>query len=140
LRLLLRLAFLAAIFGTVGSLFFSEVLRFPPCTLCWYQRIFLFPLVAILGTAIWTEDSGYAKYALPLACIGLLISVYHNLIYYGLISEALSPCTQNLSCSAKQLELFGFVTIPLLSLICFLVLALTIALEFRCRKGNYDEK
>ncbi len=120
-----RINFLLVTAGTAGSLVFSEILGFPPCLLCWYQRICLYPLVAIFGAAIWTDDKGYRKYALPLTVAGLVISIYHNLLYFGFISEALVPCTKDVSCTSKQLEVFGFLTIPLMSLLCFgLVLAL----------------
>lgn len=125
----LQLNFLIALTGTLGSLYFSEVLRFPPCTLCWYQRIFLYPLVFIFGSALWTNDRGYKKYALPLAAVGLAIAIYHNLLYFGVITEALSPCKQGVSCSSKQLELFGFITIPLLSLASFLVICVLMSLD-----------
>lgn len=127
----LKLSFLISLLGTSGSLYFSEIMRFPPCALCWYQRIFLYPLVFIFGVAIWTGDDSYRKYALPLAALGLLISLYHNLLYYGLIEEALAPCTQGVSCSAKQLELFGIITIPLLSLSGFLIIVALVALDTR---------
>jgi len=119
----LQLNFLAATVATLGSLFFSEILKYPPCVLCWYQRICLYPLVLIFGTALWFNDSGYKRYAMPLIVSGSLIALYHNLIYYGFISEALSPCTEGASCSSRQLELFGFITIPLLSFLGFAALA-----------------
>lgn len=121
--------FVVSLVGTFGSLFFSEVMRFPPCALCWYQRIFLYPLILIFGVAVWTDDAGYRKYAFPVAVVGLLIAVYHNLLYYGLIAEALAPCTQGASCSSKQLELFGFITIPLLSMVGFLVIVALLVLD-----------
>ena len=43
----LWLAFLVALTATVGSLYFSEVARFTPCVLCWYQRIAMYPLVFV---------------------------------------------------------------------------------------------
>lgn len=125
-----RLGFLVAVLGTLGSLYFSEILRFPPCSLCWYQRIFLYPLVLIFGVALWTEDRSYAKYALPLSIVGLMISIYHNLLYYGFIAEELAPCTQDLSCSSRQLELFGFVTIPFLSMAGFFIINVLVAYDF----------
>jgi len=122
MSLFLKANFLLSLVATFGSLFFSEVMRYPPCALCWYQRIFLYPLVFVFGVAVWTDDSGYRKYAFPFAVTGTLIAAYHNLLYYGFIAEALAPCTQGVSCSSKQLELFGFVTIPLLSMVGFLVI------------------
>lgn len=111
----LRLNFLIASTATIGSLFFSEVMKFPPCTLCWYQRICIYPLVVIFGSALLTEDSGHRKYSVPLLLVGLVLAIYHNLIYFGIVAKELVPCTGTVSCSSKQLELFGFITIPLLA-------------------------
>jgi disulfide bond formation protein DsbB len=133
------MSFLIALGGTFGSLYFSEVMKFPPCSLCWYQRICLYPLVFVLGAAIWTEDRGYKKYALPLVLAGLGIAAYHNLLYYGIIPQAISPCTEGVSCSARQLELFGFVTIPLMSLVSFFGLAALVAFD-RSMVGGTRER
>ena len=82
---LLYPAWIIALVATVGSLFFSEVMQLPPCVLCWYQRIAMYPLVIIIGIGIITRDGSRMKnYALPLCLIGLAISIYHNLLYYGL--------------------------------------------------------
>ena len=118
---ILRISFLLALAGTLGSLYFSEFMKFPPCTLCWYQRIFMYPLVFIFAVGLWREDRSVWTYALPLSLAGLAIAGYHNLLYYGFISEGLVPCTKDLSCTTRQLELFGFITIPLMSLVGFLM-------------------
>ncbi len=128
-RSTLQLSFLTASLGTLGSLYFSEVLKYPPCVLCWYQRICLYPLVIIFGTALWFNDSKYKRYAVPFIVLGALIAVYHNLLYYGFIAEALSPCTGGVPCSSKQLELYGFITIPLLSLMGFVALGFLTAID-----------
>lgn len=123
----LKANFLVTLSATLGSLYFSEVLKYPPCPLCWHQRICLYPLVVIFGVAIWSDDHNYKRYALPLATIGASIAGFHNLLYYGLIDEGLSPCTAELSCTAQQLNIFGFITIPLLSLLGFItIIAFTI--------------
>lgn len=119
---LIRLCFIIALVATGGSLYFSEVLKYPPCVLCWYQRICMYPLVAIYFVALWTEDKNYSKFVFPLLVIGGIIAIYHNLLYYELIPDSITPCTQGVSCTSKQLEWLGFVTIPLLSLISFLSL------------------
>ena len=119
--------------SAAGSLFFSEVMDLQPCVLCWYQRIAMYPLVLIIGIGIVTKDVRWKTYALPLALIGLVISVYHNLVYYGVIPESLTPCTQGVSCSERQIEWFGFLTIPLMGLLSFLVITLTVAL-FKTKK------
>lgn len=136
----LRVNFLIASIATIGSLYFSEILKYSPCVLCWYQRISLYPLAIIFGTALWYEDMSYRRYAVPLNIIGLLIAGYHNLIYYHVISEELTPCAEGISCSSKQLELFGFVTIPLLSLTSFfMILAITVIEWLKIRKGVYEK-
>lgn len=115
-------AWLTALIGMAGSLFFSEVMDLPPCVLCWYQRIAMYPLVIIIGIGIVTADVRWKTYAFPLALIGLAISIYQNLLYYGIIPENLSPCTQGVSCTERQIEWLGFITIPLMGLLSFLVI------------------
>ena len=121
---LLYLAWIIALIATVGSLFFSEVMQLPPCVLCWYQRIAMYPLVLIIGVGIVTRDSRMKNYALPLCLIGLAISIYHNLLYYGLIPESITPCTEGISCTSRQIEWLGFITIPLMALSAFIGVAL----------------
>lgn len=113
--------FLCAI-ATLGSLFFSEVMKLPPCNLCWYQRIGLFPLLAIFTVGILTSDKNVTRYAWPVLSFGLAMAIYHNLLYYGVIPETLAPCTAGASCTSGQMVWFGFVTIPLLSLVTFLLI------------------
>lgn len=116
-------AWVLALFSAAGSLFFSEVMDLPPCVLCWYQRIAMYPLVLIIGIGIVANDDRWKTYALPLALTGLAISVYHNLVYYGAIPESLTPCTQGVSCSERQIEWLGFITIPLMGLASFITIA-----------------
>ncbi len=120
------LAWVIALTGMVGSLFFSDVMDLPPCVLCWYQRIAMYPLVVILGIGIISRDGRMKAYALPFCFIGLAISVYHNLLYYGLISEAITPCSEGIPCTARQLDLFGFISIPLMTLTAFVVIILSL--------------
>lgn len=118
------LAWITALVATVGSLFFSEVMQLPPCVLCWYQRIAMYPLVLIIGVGIISRDSRMKSYALPLALVGLVISVYHNLLYYGILPESIAPCTQGISCTSRQIEWLGFITIPLIALTAFVSVSL----------------
>ena len=119
---LLFAGWVVATFSALGSLFFSEVLNFPPCKLCWYQRICLFPLVLILLAGLFPLSKQVVKFAFPLTAVGWIISAYHNLLYYGVIPEPLSPCDKNLSCTETQLNVLGFITIPLLSFGAFSIL------------------
>ena len=117
------LAWTIALAATLGSLFFGEVMKLPPCTLCWYQRICLFPLPVILGVGIAQRDGRLLTYAAPFVVLGLGIAVYHNLLYWGVIPERLSPCTEALSCRTRQIEWLGFITIPLMALAAFASIA-----------------
>jgi len=117
-------AWLMASVSTLGSLFFSEIMGLVPCDLCWYQRIFMFPLVAILLVGLYPLDKKVVNYALPLAIIGLLFTVYHCLLFFGFIPENLQPCGQGISCADDSMVLFGFLPIPLLSLISFMIIIL----------------
>lgn len=114
---------LVAAVSTLGALFFSEVMGLPPCVLCWYQRIFMFPLVFVLAAGLFPFDPRIVRYALPLALTGLLIAVFHLLLVAGYIPEQITPCTQGVPCSEIQIQWLGFVTIPLLSAAAFSVIA-----------------
>lgn len=113
------LAWVLALVATAGSLFFSEVMELPPCVLCWYQRIAMYPLVVVIAAGIVLEDVKIKYYTLPLALIGWAISIYHNLLYYHLIPESITPCTQGISCTSRQIEWLGFITIPLMAFTAF---------------------
>lgn len=119
----------------VGSLFFSEVMKLPPCLLCWYQRIAMYPLVLILPIGIISQDSKVRRYSLPLALIGFVIASYHVLLYYGVIPESIVPCTQGVSCTSRQIEWLGFITIPLLSFMAFTVISISLYF-YRPQKGS----
>ena len=115
-------SFLISLIATLGSLFFSEIMNFVPCSLCWYQRIFMYPLVFIFLINLLYPDRSVFKYSFPLVIIGLFISIYHNLLILKIIPETLSPCISGVPCSVDYLNYFGFITIPLLSFIAFLTI------------------
>ena len=120
----LVLAWVVATAAGASALFIGEVMGMTPCVLCWYQRIFMFPLVLILALGLFPFDPKVVRYALPLAAIGLLVAGFHVLLTIGIIPEALAPCRQGIPCKTIQVEWFGFVTIPLLSFFAFVVLNL----------------
>lgn len=136
-RNLLQLALIVATFSTLGSLVFSEILKFPPCVLCWYQRICMYPLVVILTVGIWKKDKNLHFYILPLSVTGLIISIYHNLLYYNIniVPESVTPCTLGISCTTKFIEWFGFITIPFLSMISFATIILLVLLHLKFSRG-----
>lgn len=126
---LLYVAWGIALASMLGSLYFQYIMHLPPCVLCWFQRIFMYPMVLTLAVGIITKDVRTKLYSLPLAIIGLLIAIYHNLLYYKIIPEAAAPCMQGISCTTKQIEWLGFITIPLLSLIGFAIITLCLSLS-----------
>ena len=81
-------AFLQAWLATLGSLYFSEIRDFRPCLLCWYQRILMYPLIIILGVAIFRKDKNAAYYVLPMSIMGVAIAFYQYLlqVLYILVS------------------------------------------------------
>jgi len=126
------LCWLIAGTSTLGSLFFSEIMLFAPCVLCWYQRIFMFPLAIILLVGLFPFDKNIVKYALPFAAGGWLVALYHALLYSGVIPESLQPCAQGVSCKEVYINLLGFITIPMLSLMAFsAIIALLLILRRR---------
>ncbi|MGE5337184.1 MAG: disulfide bond formation protein B [Gemmatimonadota bacterium] len=122
---------LVATAATLGALFFSEIMKLPPCVLCWYQRIFMFPLVILLPFGLFPFDPRIVRYALPLSAIGGSIAVFHVLITYGLIPERIQPCTQGVPCAQNPIEWFGFLSIPLLSLGAFSIISALLILAHR---------
>ena len=115
----LFLAWLIALLATAGAIFLGEVMGMTPCVLCWYQRIAMFPLALILGLGLLEKDGRSIRYALPLVWAGWAIALYHCLIFWGWVSEAMTPCGKGSSCADANVELAGFLPIPLMSLIAF---------------------
>lgn len=115
----LLIAWIIALLATGTSITLSEVFHLVPCTLCWYQRIVMFPLVIILAVGVLKRDQGAADYALPLAGLGALIAGYHSLLQWGLVHETLSPCVATVPCSVAQIHWLGFITIPFMSFLAF---------------------
>jgi disulfide bond formation protein DsbB len=126
---IILLCFVVASVATMGSLFFSDVMGFVPCNMCWYQRIFMYPLVIIFLINILYPDDKVYKYAFPIVLVGLLFAIYHNLLMFGLIPESAVPCASGVPCSTEYINWLGFITIPFLSLISYLVLFLLLVLS-----------
>ncbi len=128
------ICFLIASTATLGSLFFSEIMQFVPCSMCWYQRIFMYPLVLIFLLNLLYPDDKVFKYAISLVVTGLLLSIYHNLLMWDIIPESIVPCVSGVPCSTEYINWFGFITIPFLSLIAYCMLFVLLIL------GKKNEK
>ena len=121
---------LIASISTGASLFFSEVMEFPPCTLCWYQRIAMYPLVILFLTGLISLDRTIIRYSLPLTTIGWFFALYHNLLHWGIIPESAAPCREGVMCSTVYLD-WGFITIPFMSLFAFTVILIILINFYR---------
>lgn len=120
----LYLSWLISLIATGGSLYFSEILGFVPCTLCWFQRIFMYPLVFLLGIAAYRNDRNVILYVLPLTFIGGSISLFHYLQQKIPGLATISSCTVGVPCSQMYINWFGFVTIPFLALVAFTLITI----------------
>jgi len=116
-------AWFLALIATSGSLYFSEGVGFVPCSLCWYQRIAMYPLVLVLGAGMVSGDAGVWRFALPLPVVGLVISVYHIVVQHRPTLE-LVPCGAGPPCSGRYVAVFGFVTIPVMAGTAFLLITM----------------
>jgi disulfide bond formation protein DsbB len=130
----LPLALAISTTATLGSLYYSEIADFPPCKLCWYQRIAMYPLPVLLTVALATRDRWVARYTVPVAAIGAMIAIYH--VQLELFPEQESICSADVPCSVKWVDQFGFVTIPFMALCGF---AAVIALSLLARTGADDD-
>lgn len=119
----LYIAFLQAWVATIGSLYFSEFRHLEPCQLCWYQRIFMYPIAIILIVAILRKDKLAANYVLPLSIFGLVIAIYQYIIQMTTLTNIVpASCSLDKSCEQIQLLFLGFITIPLLSAFAFAII------------------
>lgn len=125
-------AWLVALTASFAVLFVGEVMGQVPCNLCWFQRAFMFPLAVVLAVATFRSDTGVWIYALPLAVGGLMVAAYHTLLYAGVISEAIMPCTATgPSCSGDAMSILGGIPLPALSLAAFLTITILLLLTNR---------
>lgn len=118
----LYIAWVVSIVATLGSLYFSEIVGFIPCELCWYQRILMYPLVLLLGIATFQNDVAVKKYVLSLSVIGWLISLNHYMVQKIPGFAEIKPCAEGIPCTAQYINWLGFITIPLLAFTAFSII------------------
>lgn len=139
-RILLYASWAVSLLATMGSLYASEILKFPPCVLCWYQRIAMYPLTVILLVGILIKDKYLPLYVLPLSIVGGLIALFHYLLQRGVVPESVGPCVLGISCTRTYVEWFGFVTIPLLSMLAFVFITLSMIVVLRYNSSLWRKK
>jgi disulfide bond formation protein DsbB len=123
----LLLSFIVALAATLGSLFYSEILKYNPCKLCWFQRVFMYPLPIILGIAKIKKDIKVKRYVIPLTIIGAIIAVYHYIIQRldsaGCSPDAVIPCV------VKYTFKYGYITIPIMALTAFILITIILSIK-----------
>jgi len=134
--IMLYSAWFVSLIATLGSLYFSEIKGFIPCDLCWYQRIAMYPLVLILGIATFQNDLKVPKYVLPLSLLGGIISFLHYLEQKVPGFGGIKPCVSGVPCSSEYINWMGFVTIPFLALIAFVLISVTMLILAVKNKKN----
>ncbi len=121
--------------ATLGSLFFSELEGLAPCLLCWYQRILMYPIVIIAIIAQFTKDYAASKYILALSIPGFFLAMYHYIIQKSNVLQDSGFCSPDNPCSVVDFEVLGFITIPLLSALAFLAIAIFAGIaQFKTKK------
>jgi disulfide bond formation protein DsbB len=119
---LLFVSWAASVLAMFGSLYFSEIRQYEPCTLCWYQRILMYPMVVILGIAIAKKDYRISIYSMVLSAIGGCISLYHYSIQkISFLADHAASCGR-VPCTGQYINWLGFITIPFLALIAFIII------------------
>lgn len=132
--------------GVFGSLYYSNygdpianlklMQLFPvgagliPCRLCWYARILLYPMVVIAGVGIWKRDVSFINYIIPLAALGIPLTMYHYTIQQLPPSFNIGACDLYSPCNVAKIEYLGFITIPMMAFFSFVVILL-LALRYR---------
>ncbi len=114
------IGFFLSLGAVVGSMVYSDIIGFVPCNLCWLQRIFIYPQVFLFGLAWYKKDSNIVDYSILLSAIGAFIAIYHKSV--ELTGNSLIPCSAAASCSKIYVEIFGYITIPVMSLTTLLFL------------------
>ena len=136
----LVLSFLISLFASVFPLVYSEIINYPPCVLCWWQRVFMFPTLFLFGTALWDKDRRVIRYASSLLSIGFLISVYQNFFYYFGENSNLPCDASGVSCYQRLVSEFGgYISIPMLALTAFFALLTLLAVAHFYGKRNMIE-
>lgn len=132
-------AWFVALLATTGSLYFSEVAGFEPCRLCWYQRIAMYPLVILLGIAAARRERAGAVYTIGLAVIGALVSTYHVALEWFPSLDS-GACSATTPCTLVWFRVFGFISLPTLALVAFLLILALMVIRLGLREPGLDDE
>lgn len=127
------IAFVLALAASAMTLYYSEVLGIEPCSLCWWQRIFIYPQVVLFAIALYKRDLSVTAYSLALSLIGLAFAAYHHALQ--ILPSGTLPCpAQGVSCAQRFVFEFGYITFPLMAATLFAFL-IVLMLFVRSKKS-----
>ncbi len=133
---ILFIAWAVSIIATFGSLYFSEIRQYEPCTLCWYQRIIMYPFTVVLGIAVIKKDFQISFYSMILSGIGILTSAYHYALQKLSFLADTAPSCGKVPCTGQYINWFGFISIPFLALIAFIIIFVCSYILWKNTKGH----
>ena len=133
---ILFIAWAVSIIATFGSLYFSEIRQYEPCTLCWYQRIIMYPFTVILGIAVIKKDFQISFYSMILSAIGILTSAYHYALQKLSFLADTAPSCGRVPCTGQYINWLGFISIPFLALIAFIIIFVCSYILWKNSKGK----
>ena len=128
----LPLLFVTSLAALIGSLSYSNIVGFPPCELCWIQRIFMYPQSLIALIAIIKKDKNIVDYLLPLSILGALVSFYHSLVHWGIGTGLLACTADGGECGKVYVLEYSYITIPFMAFTTFVYL---ITISFLYKKS-----
>lgn len=132
---LFTLGFIVSFMATAGSLFYSEIAKYDPCKLCWYQRILMYPQVILFGMALIKKERVIVDYVLGLSLVGFVIGLYHYLLQIDLVPSVVCDVVgYSVSCSQRFEMEYGYITIPMMSLTAFFIIAASMILLKKYKK------
>ncbi len=123
-KYLLYFSWVIALLSLLSSLYISEILQYPPCSLCWFQRIVMYPLVWLIPAGILKEDKNIPFFVVPLSILGMIVAFYQILLQANLLPITIPCGSEVISCATVQLQIFGFLTVPMLSFVAFTLITL----------------
>lgn len=129
-------AWTVSIVATLGSLYFSEIRQFVPCEMCWFQRILMYPLTILIGMSVFKKDYKISIYTAVLSGIGILTSLYHYSIQKVPFLSSHAPSCGQVSCTGEYINWLGFITIPFLALIAFILIFISSIIVHKISKNN----
>jgi len=133
---ILFIAWAVSIIATFGSLYFSEIRQYEPCTLCWYQRIIMYPFTVVLGIAVIKKDFQISFYSMILSAIGILTSAYHYALQKLSFLADTAPSCGRVPCTGQYINWLGFISIPFLALIAFIIIFVCSYILWKNSKGK----